>query len=215
MLIIFDADNTIWDTNKVFENAQLSLLEVLREEGIHKDLATLREIEYYLFLNYGNFENSFGLLCDILADNDLRISKKAHKVFLEQLKNLPPLFSDAQALMQSISNRKDITKIIFTEGKQERINRILKEYPMVNDFFDFILFTESKNYNEWERAGSIVECSKVICVRDSLKRDIKFAKKAGMFTIYRPGGFWGEEIPKEKDEVPSLYVKNLTEAMPI
>lgn len=70
-LLIFDADNTIWDTNAVFESAQLALLNVLSNANLLKDpelhLKTLRTVDKELFTRLGKFEYNFKLLATTLT----------------------------------------------------------------------------------------------------------------------------------------------------
>ena len=62
-VIVFDADNTLWDTNAVFRTAQLELLRVFEKHGLvtsaEEELSTLRQIDQQLMSSLGNFEYDF------------------------------------------------------------------------------------------------------------------------------------------------------------
>jgi FMN phosphatase YigB (HAD superfamily) len=65
-VLIFDADNTLWDTDSVFRSAQLSLLRTLQKFHLLSDpeehLSTLRTIDRELFEQMGRFEYDFKVL---------------------------------------------------------------------------------------------------------------------------------------------------------
>lgn len=70
-VLIFDADNTLWDTDSVFRSAQLALLETLAKDGLLTDpesqLETLRMLDRELFSQMGRFEYDFKVLSAALA----------------------------------------------------------------------------------------------------------------------------------------------------
>ena len=61
--LVFDADNTLWDTDSVFRSAQIALLGVLSEKGLleepEAELAALREVDQALSEQVGRFEYDF------------------------------------------------------------------------------------------------------------------------------------------------------------
>jgi putative hydrolase of the HAD superfamily len=70
-VLVFDADNTLWDTDSVFRSAQLALLKTLEKFHLLIDsetqLATLRMIDRELFKQIGRFEYNFKLLSVAVA----------------------------------------------------------------------------------------------------------------------------------------------------
>src|SRR5438552_6674031 len=65
-VVVFDADNTLWDTNAVFRQAQLCLLGEMSKAGLLTDseaeLDTLRTLDRELVSQLGRFEYDFRLL---------------------------------------------------------------------------------------------------------------------------------------------------------
>src|SRR5690349_5120340 len=65
-VLVFDADNTLWDTDSVFRAAQLAVLSTLAEAGIISDpysqLGTLRTVDQELIRQLGRAEYDFSLL---------------------------------------------------------------------------------------------------------------------------------------------------------
>lgn len=62
-VLIFDADNTLWDTNSVFHEAHVAMLEVFEEAELLSNAADhverVREIDRCLMEHYGRFEYGF------------------------------------------------------------------------------------------------------------------------------------------------------------
>lgn len=65
-VLIFDGDNTLWDTDSVFRNAQLALLKILAKDKLLTDpesqLKVLRMLDKELFSQIGRFEYDFKVL---------------------------------------------------------------------------------------------------------------------------------------------------------
>jgi putative hydrolase of the HAD superfamily len=129
-LFVFDADNTLWDTDAVFRDAQLSLLRVLEDAGILDDadleFPTLRMLDRELFAKLGRFEYDFQLLASVAVhyfsaqpeiDKALEmayapispnqggmheVANKAYKAFDENLKQIPPLFNQSKEVLEQV-----------------------------------------------------------------------------------------------------------------
>lgn len=130
-VLIFDADNTLWDTDSVFRSAQLALLEILAKYGLLTDpesqLETLRMLDRELFSKMGRFEYDFKVLSAALAYyyyKQLPLKDAVHKAisdskegycyqlavviddachaFKQGLSGIPNLYSDTEAMLSSI-----------------------------------------------------------------------------------------------------------------
>ncbi len=70
-ILIFDADNTLWDTNAVFREAQRAMLRpftsLFSDMSVDAEIATLRQIDRLFFQRIGKFEYDFRLLAEALA----------------------------------------------------------------------------------------------------------------------------------------------------
>src|SRR5207253_5507680 len=70
-VVVFDADNTLWDTDSVFRSAQLALLQRFADAGLIHDveteLQTLRRLDAELGEQYGRAEYDFRVLIAALA----------------------------------------------------------------------------------------------------------------------------------------------------
>jgi len=134
-VVVFDADNTLWDTNAVFRHAQLSLLRVFaKANSFHdedKELAVLRRVDRELINQLGRFEYDFHILATAIAyyyyknlsvedsvsqaisdttsqfNSELSlIIDEAHLIFEKELKQIPALFPDTETILSSIHSCK-------------------------------------------------------------------------------------------------------------
>jgi len=149
-VLIFDADNTLWDTDGVFRSAQLKLLQVLSEAGFLSDpeaqIEMLRAIDRELIDRLGHAEYDFALLalammhfysqeltvqeavhealtCAEYTETYLAaVAKEAHLAFEEGLKECPRLYPDADAVLSLIRASRSFVTILFSEGNPKDWN---------------------------------------------------------------------------------------------
>ena len=125
--ILFDADNTLWDTNAVFIDAQLAMLRVLSEGGVLDDperaLPTLRAIDMALVEHVGRFEYDVHQLAQAVIvhfETDLQgdalmealsrsssptpgrdaLARAAGRVYLDGLQRVPPVLPDTIEILR-------------------------------------------------------------------------------------------------------------------
>jgi putative hydrolase of the HAD superfamily len=141
-VIVFDADNTLWDTNGVFRRAQLDLLDVFARAGLCADaesqLQVLRRIDREFADRIGSFEYDFRLLPAALAchytlgltiteavekivsqtyqNGDPRLAAivdESYRAFAKGLRKIPRLYPDARTVISSIrSSRSSENRIV-------------------------------------------------------------------------------------------------------
>lgn len=70
-ILVFDADNTLWDTNSVFHEAHLAMLEVFEVAQLLSDarrhVGRVRDIDRALIQHFGRFEYGFENLATAVA----------------------------------------------------------------------------------------------------------------------------------------------------
>ncbi len=143
-ILVFDADNTLWDTDSVFKNAQLTLLETLAKEQLTPDpnsaLITLRAVDQQLFSQMGRFEYNFKVLAAGMAflfDQNLSVEEavsraiqysqnpkvsdgfetlieQAFQAFQKELLAIPNLFVDATYALIFLHGLKQLGNPIVT-----------------------------------------------------------------------------------------------------
>ena len=130
-VLVFDADNTLWDTNAVFRDAQLALLDELAKAELipasDSQLDTLRVIDQELVSKLGYAEYDFKLLAvalvlfysrkttiegavqnalahssQAISPNLVEIINKAFQSFEERMKRVPDLYPDTLPVLSAI-----------------------------------------------------------------------------------------------------------------
>ncbi len=251
-VVIFDADNTLWDTDGVFRAAQLALLSTLADTGLLRDpmehLCTLRCIDQALVRQLGQAEYDFRVLAAALTlwctqslsvdaavnavlsglpmnPELLPLIDMAHQALETGLHQIPRMFPDTEAVLTALraSSTKDntVVTIMLTEGKTQRLERILEAHQIRRrNLFDAIIiapkclttFAEAKQIGLEQLARQGAETSmQLIMIGDSLQRDIMFGNQVGCTTVYKPAVFKGYEIPRSPDEVPHYVIERLQE----
>jgi putative hydrolase of the HAD superfamily len=255
--IVFDADNTLWDTNAVFTEAQLELLRVFEKEGLlessEEELSNLRQIDHHLIGRSGNFEYDFVTLAHALAhyygeehvtteQAVNRASRKGQEIptgtqdlivrsmeaFDKALKLTPHLDEHAvevlNALRHSTSPDLQIVLCMFSDGKPDRLKRILKAHHLDANIFDEIVIDRKSaasfaalKHSVQRRFSRVAEQLPMLflMVGDSLQRDIAFANQAGFTTVYKPADFLGTETPANHNEEPDFRIDSLAELIPL
>ena len=188
-IIIFDGDNTLWDTNAVFTEAQLAILEELRRFGVNivpkDEFDKLRLIDDMLIKKYQKHEYNFRVLCfalylhyknklseeeamqmayDIFEKNmkyeGLDIADKCYDVFNKKLKQIPSLFDNVKKTLKYLKAVKCVL-ILSSEGKKYRIMKILDEYDL-KQFFVHIS-TEEKSIETFKKIISKISKYQETC----------------------------------------------------
>lgn len=255
-VIVFDADNTLWDTNAVFTQAQLELLRVFEQEGLlrspEQELRNLRQIDHHLISHSENFEYDFVTLARALAhyygeiatteqavnralrqDEDIPtgdedLIERSREAFEKALKRAPPLDENVVELLNTLrdssSAESQIMLFMFSDGKPDRLKRILKAHQLDKGVFDDIVIDKKSvasfaalKHSAQRRISTVAEQSPILFVMigDSLQRDIAFANQAGFTTVYKPADFLGNETPSNHNEKPDFRIDSLAELTPL
>jgi len=179
-ILVVDGDNTLWDTNAVFEYAQLNMLSNLKKENLNIDpvsgFSILREFDDVLVKHYNRREYDFSVLALSLYlffrglerdeairrareafDNRLdvegmNVAKECGNKFKKDMRNFPPLFDDVKETLEDL-RRQGCVVILSSEGDKERVRRIVK-YHSIDRCVDFIL-NEEKSVEQFEEARKL------------------------------------------------------------
>ena len=179
-VLVVDGDNTLWDTNAVFENAQFNMLRNLKKQNLNIDpvseFSTLREFDDILVKHYNKHEYDFSILAFSLylffkgleRDEAIRRAREAFdnrldvdgmdlamecgNRFKKKLRDFPRLFEGAKRALQDL-RRHGCVIILSSEGDKERVRRIIEHYS-IESCFDFILNGE-KSVGQFEKAKKL------------------------------------------------------------
>lgn len=133
-VVVFDADNTLWDTDSVFRCAQLALVRELERHGLvekpESQLEVVRALDEELMARSGHSEYDFRLLAVAATHlysqrstlqeavraamshsprrdtSRLAVVQAAYEAFTERLQRIPPLYADTESVLQFIDSRR-------------------------------------------------------------------------------------------------------------
>ena len=240
-MIFTDADNTLWDTNKVFADAQLLLVvDVENEIGLHLDCADrleyLRDIDQDLASeHHSGLRYPPALLAVALAlslggsrkDEAVRTALKKGVSALPQLpaieieqkfqKNLQRLARLRKGVKTGLARLFDaeLPAALVTEGHRDRCVQLLEHHKLRR--YVSRIIESKKNVELYRRLKrlDVTKNSESIMIGDQLDRDIIPANEAGFITIYYPSHFAPKWTVQELVMVPGYTVQNFNDAVTI
>lgn len=224
-IVLTDADNTLWDTDAVFKNAQLSMLDVLEtassKQILEKDrLAFVRRYDQALAASHhAHFRYPPVMLASalLLALSGMGVSEATDSVisgrdsarplngdivalaldkYLAMLAEIPALLPTVLEGMLE-ANGAGLTVYVLTEGKIERQKSILSHYGLAK--FCAGVFEITKTQAQFKRLRQRFAPDKVVVVGDQPDRDIAPARAAGCAAVLVPSRF----IPSWNDAAHS------------
>ncbi|MHA1409300.1 MAG: HAD family hydrolase [Candidatus Odinarchaeia archaeon] len=240
-VIIFDGDNTLWGTNKVFTDAQVGSLKDIKELGFDinpfYEFKKLREIDDEFIKIYKKHEYDFTLLFLSLiihykdeqlikkaikksielynADNknkDLLNAKKIAYKFVKNVNKLPVLYDGTLETLEYMKKIK-FKNIFLSEGNQDRINKIFNKYDLIK-YFDEIYFIK-KNPEFYYNIKNKYQDYKIFTVGDLLDRDVYYGNLIGAISIYFNSDYKPNQNPSNKYESPNYEIQKINEIIPI
>lgn len=229
LLWITDADNTLWDTDSVFANAQLALLEAMEaasgqplESGDR--LRFVREIDqgiaaqHHRGLRYsaellalGVWERLSGRsLADSVrralngspSSSTLRSVSEAFSAGLCEVPSLRP--GVIEGLIELRDRGADI--IVASEGSKARIERTLTHHNVAS--FVRMCIEAPKTTELFRRLATASERKEPWMIGDQLDRDIVPSRAAGYRTVYFPGSFMPHWHRSEDAGLATISVTN-------
>lgn len=237
--IFVDADNTLWDTDRVFAEAQLQMLaeveQITGRAAPPQRLGYLRELDQRLAerhhrgLRYpprllaqtlamalsgtGPYKAVNGALVE--GARPLEDSEVAgiERRFLEAISQPPPLRAGVIAGLDALRSAGCLV-LILTEGSFERVRSTAEATGLIGHFDRII--EAPKQSRLYERVRRLTGApDRAFMVGDQLDRDIAPAKEAGLVTVYFPGGFIPRWTPDEEKVGPDHRISSFDELVPI
>lgn len=222
-----DADNTLWDTNQVFADAQLELLAAV-ESGVGEAYAGKDRLEYirrhdqaiaekdHRGLKYPPEYLINALWADLSKDRGRADDAAVGKI-------LPAYFASLSAQAEIRPGVKETLKTlhdagvaisVVSEGKRERVLEALEAHHL-GEYVERTVVAE-KSVTLYQRLRNLAGAhSNAVSVGDQLDRDIWFAKRAGMRTAYFPGGFMPGWTDRSHIEYADKTISDFSEIVPM
>lgn len=215
--VIFDADNTLWSVEHLYDAARRKLCEYLNCSGIDPSEAERfqRARDQQLHLTYGysacRFARSFEdtllhFLKDALPENVAHVRRLALDVFEQRVQ----LVDGLEDMLNDVSSQYQMG--IITAGERWVQERRLADFHL-RDRFAAVEIVESKNEAIFRAfaasRGFDPTCSWV--VGDSYRSDIVPAKTAGFRAVLVEVPNWVEVENRPSLQEPDARIKSLKE----
>lgn len=237
--IFVDADNTLWDTDRVFAEAQLQMLaeveQVVGRAAPIERLRFLREFDQKLAeRHHKGLRYPPRLLVQALAlalsgtapgkavnaaliegarPIDERDAAAIEERFLRGISQTPPLRTGVVDGLDAL-HAAGCLVLILTEGSSEQVRSTAEATGLIGHFDRII--EAPKQSRLYERVMRLTGApQRAFMVGDQLDRDIAPAKRAGLVTIYFPGGFAPRWAPDEAEVGPDYRITSFYELVPI
>jgi len=237
-----DADNTLWDTDRVFAAAQLALLETVEAatgaEVVASDrLAFVRSLDqgiagrHHAGLRYPPRLLARALALDLAGadtgravrlalvggEANQRLSETqaaaAELAFVAAIQALPPLRLGVEEGLEAL-HAAGCLILMVTEGARDKIAGTAAAHGIAR-FIDRII-ESPKRPDLYRRVLRLTPVAgRASMVGDQLDRDIAPAKSAGLETIWFPGGFRPRWEPEVEEVAPDHVVTSFREVLGI
>lgn len=241
-VVFADADNTLWNTNVVYAEAQLALLAAVedhleRRVSTEDRLAWLRAIDqalaerHHAGLRYpprllakaaalalsGHDAVSAARLAWSGGRERTQISEedalRIENQFLKRIGVTPALRVGVRIGLHRLKSG-GCTILVLTEGSRAKTLALLEHHGLA-DLIDRVIEAR-KEPRLFERVLTLTKSQRLaFMIGDQLDRDIAPAKAAGLTTIFFPGGFQPKWHPAEADVAPDHKVDDFNTAASI
>jgi putative hydrolase of the HAD superfamily len=232
VLVVTDADNTLWDTDSIYAEGQLELLKRIELEtglrantrnrlgfvrALDQELARLNQYNLTYppeFLAYAIAiylegvslkKATMSAITNVeLLKSNAGITKHGKWFKNHLINNIPKLRPGVKTGLWKL-NEIGLPLLVLTEGSREKCQTLLHHYDLMNCIFEII---EGRKLVSLYKniARNFVNVSKrKVMIGDQLDRDIIAAKRAGYTTVYFPSRFQPSWMPRDKERNISDY----------
>jgi len=211
-IIAFDADDTLWDNEPLFKNAEKELCNLLSEYGNHDEIsAALFSVEMQNMECYGYGAKAFTLS---LIETAIKVSNgnisagTIEKIINlgKYLLNMPiSLLDGVEETLERLSKTHKL--VVATKGDLLDQQRKLKRSG-IEKYFDHVEIMSDKTEKEYQSLASSLNSQPchIMMIGNSLKSDIYPALAVGMYATYIPyHTMWKHELADENNSSERFY----------
>jgi putative hydrolase of the HAD superfamily len=219
--LIFDADNTLWDIETLYDRARLDfcafLLDSINERG-HNSHGYLsleliekaqrhRDLQLYRTLGYSSnrFAKSFeDTACFFFAGCDAGILARCSELAQNVFHTVPTLSMGLEALLARLEQSFKLG--IITAGDDTVQRRRLEQFRLY-DHFHAVQIVSRKSASVFDEfcSNNDVDKSSSWVIGDSIKSDILPAIEAGLKTIHLKSANWAAEHDQRPNDTIEIH----------
>ncbi len=203
-VIAFDADDTLWDNQPLFDEIEKDFCDLLAEYGSHTEISeALFAIEMQNMKYYG-----YGAKAFTLSMIEAAITISQHQISAEKINrivemgkyllNMPiRLLDGVEDTLEQLNKKYKL--VVATKGDLLDQQRKLKKSGIAG-YFDHVEIMTDKTESEYNKliASLNTEPQHILMVGNSLKSDIYPALAVGMYAAYVPyHAMWKHELTDE------------------
>jgi len=210
--IVFDADDTLWENEPLFREAEREWAEVLKDYGTLEELsAKLYAVESRNMedLGYGAKAFIISLLETAVEVTDGKLTGTQAKAMIDAgrkiLHNPAEPLEGVQQTLEKLASLDKYTLVLLTKGDLlDQENKI--ERSGLGKYFDHVSIVSNKSHLEYKRlAESLnVRPQNIAMVGNSFKSDIKPVLELGGWGVYIPFRITWEHEKTEEFDHPHL-----------
>ena len=223
-VIAFDADDTLWDNEPFFRNAEHKLCEMLAPYGSEEELSDRIfgvEMANMPDYGYGAIAFTMSLIESAIKISDGKISAREIGEIIEMGRQLlrldaTPLDGVAETL-RTLKESGKYRLVVFTKGELLTQENKLKRSGL-RSFFDKVFIVSDKKEANYQRLCNDlqIEPEELLMVGNSLKSDILPALNIGAKAIYIPYEImWQHEIIDHFEHERMAQVGNIREILSV
>jgi putative hydrolase of the HAD superfamily len=208
--VVFDGDDTLWETEFLYDSARTAARKVVEQVGIdgaeweaHQrqiDVANVQILGMSAVRFPTSCRQAYEACCNeglIKVDQNLGelIYRTAESVFISPA----PVFADSRIVLESLAANWQL--VLLTKGDEAVQEHRIADSGL-SDCFDLIRIVPSKGVLEWQDLilALDLDVAGSWSVGNSIGSDIEPAIQCGLWAAWIPAHVWEHEY---KDELPS------------
>jgi len=210
--IIFDLDNTLWDTEKLVEKVAPQAIQAMINAGLNCNL----EQGLAKFKEWITEKDKFERIIDFFGPKDQRILEIGKNKYYKhaEFDTLEPF----PGVIETLSKLKQNYRLfLLTQGEESQQIRKIKALR-TESFFEKIFFAPVEKKEEtFNQILQIPDLNpkETLVVGDRINKEIKLANESGMKTIRILKGKYSSLQPTEVNEKPDFVINEIPEILNI
>lgn len=219
-VIVFDADDTLWDNGSVFKQAESDMCRILSAYGDPQSISESlyrTEVANMKYYGYGAIAYTLSLVENAISYTKGKVTANELMQIIDLGKSILDMASTplpgVREVLHSIAASGAYSLVIFTKGEIITQENKLKRSGL-EKYFDRVVISSEKTVKEIQEICDYahIEAKELLVVGNSLKSDMKPALDAGAKGIYIPfGQMWAYENIEEFTHENMIKLESISE----